>query len=428
MGRKRGSVWAVSDLLINLDEEAALGRRILLASGNNWRARMRSSMSIAAGLAVGCLMLAAPADAQSTAFYAASVAELAGEPGSLIRSEALFGAPLGSKAYRVLYRSTGLQGQRIAVSGVVVVPNAAPPSGGHPVVAWAHPTTGVATKCAPSLKQEVMYSIPGLDDMLKRGFAVTATDYPGLGTIGEHPYLVGISEGRAVLDSVRAVRALVGASERFAVWGHSQGGHAALWTGEIAVKYAPELKIVGVAAAAPASELALLFEDDLTTKAGEGLTSLTLWSWSRLYDMPLQAVVKPTALVDVAAIGGECLAGFSDLITDVRAVDNIQTVGFLAADPVKTKPWTEIIAGNTPGRGAPGAPVFIAQGTDDTIVDPPVTTAFADTLCRQGAAVRLLRVPGATHQQTAKLSASAAIEWMAARFAGEAAPTDCVRK
>src|SRR6185295_8897269 len=138
---------------------------------------MRSSMSFATGLAACWVMLAVPANAQSTAFYAASAAELVGEPGSLIRSEALFGAPLGSKAYRVLYRSTGMQGQRIAVSGVVVVPNAAPPSGGHPVIAWAHPTTGVATKCAPSLKREVMYSIPGLDDMLKRGFAVTATDY-----------------------------------------------------------------------------------------------------------------------------------------------------------------------------------------------------------------------------------------------------------
>ncbi|MEX2298872.1 MAG: lipase family protein, partial [Dongiaceae bacterium] len=173
--------------------------------------------------------MAAPAEAQYSAFYAATQQELAGTPGTVIRWEPLAGAPWGSKAYLVLYRSTGLQGEPIAVSGVVVVPDAEP-AGGYEFIAWAHPTTGVDDKCAPSLSLvlDVFKTIPGLDDMVKRGYVVTATDYPGLGTAGEHPYLVGVSEGRAVLDSVRAARQIAGptASSRFAVWGHSQGGHA----------------------------------------------------------------------------------------------------------------------------------------------------------------------------------------------------------
>jgi acetyl esterase/lipase len=65
-----------------------------------------------------------------------------------------------------------------------------------------------------------------------------------------------------VLDSVRAARDMPdsGASDRFAVWGHSQGGHAALYTGELAARYAPDLKLVGVAAAAPATYLVELFD------------------------------------------------------------------------------------------------------------------------------------------------------------------------
>ena len=47
---------------------------------------------------------------------------------------------------------------------------------------------------------------------------------------------------------------------RFAVWGHSQGGHAALFTGELAPEYAPELKLVGIAVAAPATDLVELFK------------------------------------------------------------------------------------------------------------------------------------------------------------------------
>lgn len=96
----------------------------------------------------------------------------------------------------------------------------------------------------------MMWNLP---NMIAEGYIVVATDYPGLGTEGIHPYLIGESEARSVLDSVRAVRDLPnsGASNRFAVLGHRQGGHAALFTGEVAARYAPDLKLVGMAAAAP---------------------------------------------------------------------------------------------------------------------------------------------------------------------------------
>src|SRR5262249_56873835 len=115
------------------------------------------------------------------------------------------------------------------------------PAGGRDVIAWAHPTSGVVESCAPSLMPDLAGTIWGLSDMLARGYVVVANDYPGLGTPGMHPYLIGESEGRAVLDSVRAARDLpdAGASNRFAVWGHSQGGHASLYTGELAARNTP---------------------------------------------------------------------------------------------------------------------------------------------------------------------------------------------
>jgi acetyl esterase/lipase len=180
-------------------------------------------------------------------FYDVSEADLAGAPGTIIRTAPLEVYPPGVRGYRVLYRSTGLNGEPIAVSGVIAIPGKK--AANRPVVAWAHPTTGVARKCAPSLHHAPLDTIPGLKDMMANGYVVTATDYPGLGTTGPHPYLVGVSEGRAVLDSVRAARAFAEASagEHFAVWGHSQGGHAALFAGELAATYAKDLKLVGVA-------------------------------------------------------------------------------------------------------------------------------------------------------------------------------------
>ena len=131
------------------------------------------------------------------------------------------------------------------MSGAIFIPPGKAPAGGRDVIAWAHPTSGVVEKCAPSLMPDTAGMIWGLQSMLAKGYVVVATDYPGLGTPGIHPYLIGESEGRAVLDSVRAARAMPqsGASNRFVVWGHSQGGHAALYTGELAKSYAPELEL-----------------------------------------------------------------------------------------------------------------------------------------------------------------------------------------
>jgi acetyl esterase/lipase len=359
-----------------------------------------------------------------TAFYEATAAELAGEPGSIIRFEELPVYPIGSRGYRILYRSIGLKGEPIAVSAAIAVPHAH--GSNRPVVAWAHPTTGVARRCAPSLHGAVLKTVPGIDEMIKRGFVVVATDYPGLGTAGHHPYLVGISEGRAVLDSVRAARAFekAAAGDSFAAWGHSQGGHAALFAGQLAKSYAGELKLVGIATAAPASELGKLFEADEKTTAGHGLTALTLVAWSRLYDISLDGVVAAGKTSYVEKIGAECITSTVDLIADLEAANHLKTK-FLIADPVTTPPWDKITAENVPGQAPPGGPIFIAQGTFDEVVDPSVTENFADRLCKKGAAVRYFSVPGASHETIAQVSAWAAVAWIADRFAGAPAPTSC---
>jgi hypothetical protein len=77
--------------------------------------------------------------------------ELVGPPGTILRQESMMFAPAGAAAYRVLYRSTGLHDEPIAASGIIIVPHGPAPEGGRPIVAWAHPTTGIVPRCAPSL-------------------------------------------------------------------------------------------------------------------------------------------------------------------------------------------------------------------------------------------------------------------------------------
>ena len=115
-------------------------------------------------------------------FYKDFDSKLNGLSGTLIRQKPRTGAPLDALAYRVLYRSTGLKGEPIAVSGAIIIPAGQPPPGGCPIVAWAHPTTGIVPRCAPSLALFLFQQIQGLREMMRRGYIVAATDYPGLGT------------------------------------------------------------------------------------------------------------------------------------------------------------------------------------------------------------------------------------------------------
>jgi alpha-beta hydrolase superfamily lysophospholipase len=269
--------------------------------------------------------------------------------------------------------------------------------------------------------------MPGLAHMVARGYAVAATDYPGLGTRGAHPYLIGPSEARAVLDSVRAARALpqVGAGSRFAVWGHSQGGHAALFTGELARSYAPELQLAGVAAAAPATELAELFRADSHGPAGMVLGTFALWAWSKVYNLSLDGVIVPTAPLVLEKIAQTCNDEQQDLGRLAFAIQPLMREGFLAIDITKVDPWRRLMNENTPGRAPAGAPVFLAQGTADKVVRPRVTEEFKGILCGRGTPVRFVTVPGGDHGASAKRGAHAAVAWIADRFAGEQAPSDC---
>jgi acetyl esterase/lipase len=353
-------------------------------------------------------------------------ASLAAEssPGNLISAEAMLGAPEGARAYRILYWSTGLDGKPVEVSGVVITPPGPPPPGGRPVIAWAHPTTGVVSRCAPSLARVFFASIQGLRAMLERGYVVAATDYPGLGTPAVHPYLVGDSEAHAVLDSVRAARQIpeVGAGARFAVWGHSQGGQAALFSGLEAERYAPELKLVGVAAAAPATDLTALMTDDLGTGGGNNITAMTLWSWSRVYGAPMDKVVLPQAEPVINRLTNLCIERWFDTFTRRGPTQALEKSFLRVHNLADQEPWRRLLEENAPGPLPTDIPVFLAQGSADGLVRPAVTEAYRARLCRNGNRVKFVLLPGGGHAFIARDVADAAVAWMAARFAGEPVP------
>ena len=380
--------------------------------------------ALAVVVALGC----AGGPRKPDAFYQPPAPMPPGKPGDVLRSEPVADGPDGARSFRILYRSTGMKGEPVAVSAMLVVPDGPAPQGGRAVVAWAHPTTGVVPDCAPSLQLNWRKTIAGLDEMLKAGMVVVATDYPGLGTPGVHPYLVGASQARAVVDSVRAAREVkeAGAGDRYVVWGHSQGGHAALFTGQLSAALAPELKLLGVAAAAPATDLAKLLELDLDSKLGKVLASEALWSWSRIYDAPMSKVLFPDAVPVVNRVAADCIR---DGVEGLTAFSDSLPFrdGFLTVKLSAVEPWGAIMKENSPGAVPIVAPVLIAQGTVDDVVRPQITATYAGGLCAQGTAVTYLSVPDEGHVRVAFNTAKDAVAWMADRFAGKPAPDECVR-
>ena len=387
------------------------------------RYRSRAMLAVA-GL---CLAFTNNSAVAQSDFYATSAADSVGAPGTLIRYEPLPTPHAGGHAYRILYLSTGLDGRPVPVSGMVVVPDGPAPASGRPVIAWAHPTTGVVQGCAPSLSPLRFMMISGLKDMLDGGFVVAATDYPGLGAGTNHPFLDGASEGRAVLDAVRAAASIpgAGANSQYALWGHSQGGQAVLFAADMAAQYAPELKLAGVAAAAPATDLGALLRDDLGTTGGNNLTALTLWAWNNVYGADYSRIVEPQALVPIQTIAGKCI----DTLIESPAkkdADKLLANGFITVpDVTAVEPWHTLMARNSAPLLPRGLPLFLAQGDADIVVHPAVTRAYAARVCAAGTRVAFLPLPGVGHGMAAAKGAKEAIAWISGRMNGATPQDDC---
>ncbi len=365
------------------------------------------------------------------AFYATQ-ANPALPHGALLAATPFFPSVYGAAAYRVVYNSESEGGAIVPVSGVIYIPTAAPPPGGRDIVAWAHPTTGVAQGCAPSLETGAIGgvttagSIPGLNDFIAAGDIVTATDYEGLGEPGIHPYLIGNAEGRNIIDSVLAARTLPGAdpSGKFVVWGHSQGAQAVLFAGQIAAAYAPGLRLEGVAAAAPVTDLKGELTEPFSSDAGRLLAAYVYSTWSKTYHVPLTSIVDPRAVPAVANTAAKCINKIGDAVAGIIAASALNPV-FLSAPPAMTPPWPALFNENSPGHAPPGGPLLVVQGAKDPTVEPHWTRGFVSFICNAHETIAYHELKGVKHLDIASKALPFVLPWIAGRFAGVPAPDTC---
>lgn len=347
--------------------------------------------------------------------------------GELIAADPVAETPAGSQAWRIRYWTTSEEGQRIEATGMVVAPREAAPRQPRKVVAWAHGTSGVVQECDLSSKQAFFEVTPALGEMVGAGYVVVAPDYPGLGSAGQHAYLVGRETARSVLDAVRAARSIAGAyaGTDFVVWGESQGGHAALWTAREAKNYAADLNLLGTLAAAPPTDLGKNLSQASDANARAFLTAFVAYSWSKRFDAPLDKLFGPLNRGVANALAQKCISLESNpklgTLLGILSIRNALS----GKDIATIDGWSALIRRNSIRPGDVPGPVYIAQSAEDPLVAPQVTRDFARGLCRRGRSVQYDVLPGGDHPRTAKNSASQSLAWIADRFAGRRAASNC---
>jgi alpha-beta hydrolase superfamily lysophospholipase len=360
----------------------------------------------------------------TTPFYRPPTSETTAKPGTLVRSELAtdFALPPGTRATRILYHTRTANDTDTLASGVVLVPYGQPPKDGWPLLAWSHGTSGVANHCAPSLMKSLFYNWEGLYEYVMLGYAVVATDYAGLGTEGRHSYLDMLSNATDVVNSVPAAHAAVpDLSQKWLVVGHSQGGLASLGVAELEGEI-KDPNFLGTVALAGASDLQDSIHAVLKARVPvlNGLIAFWVYGVKTVYPkLDLKDVLTHQALTlydasvedGCSAASGAFTALPTDQILQPGWNDNQYIQQFLARD--------------RPGAQSTFGPLLLVGGGDDPLFTESASRKVFQRLCAAGGQIQRKIYPGLTHDPVVYGSFRDQMDWIAARFAGRPAPSDC---
>jgi pimeloyl-ACP methyl ester carboxylesterase len=357
-------------------------------------------------------------------------ADVPKRPGVLLRSEPLkdVALPAGTTGWRIFYTTT-VNDKTSATAVAVVIAPIRPSAGPRPVITWEHASTGVLQKCMPSLWSDPVFGIPAIDRIAAANWVIVATDYSFAEKEGPLPYLIGEGEARAALDSVRAARQMpeLKLDTRTVVWGHSQGGHAALWTGIIGPRYSPDIKIVGVAAIAPAANLTRIIALNPTVE--KMLGPYVARAYSRFYpDITFETALRPVALKSARQIVNLC--GFAPPEDPQQILALAGTFDGPALAIPGNRALVARLAQNIPDQPI-AAPLLIVQGLADPVVPPAATNEYVEQRCAAGQYLEYWTFAGLDHGTIVQPGTSLPeplIAWTAARFANEPQAKGCARR
>ena len=327
--------------------------------------------------------------------------------------------PNAAESVVMTYKMKGITGKETQATALVFTPKTTPPAGGWSIVVWAHGAAGVADKCAPSQNPLITTYLPGVEDkstynmidsFVKEGYVVVAPDYEGLGEPSEpgetidkeiHPFLHVKSAAYSITDAVVATKSWLGnkVSNKWAIAGHSQGGHAALSAAQYAARANMDYK--GAVAIAPANNLRLIEElsemaigemedgaltktlgyivlDTLTSYMAAGMKSIypTEPVYSKIFKPQIDKTAEKAESMCLIELGFQFLGEVGTYMAQneesLKGYSSRKKDGF-KDDPI-VKQFLE--KDSQPLQTVVKTPIIIYQGGSDNVVLPQATDAL----------------------------------------------------
>lgn len=358
-----------------------------------------------------------------------------GEPGTLLRAQrinfktAYTKPPPGTIGYRIMYLSRSARDLPIAVTGTVMwIEHKAPPQGfdKRPLVAYGNEAMGLGDNCAVSRLVQYAHSgeVDLIKPMLRHGYAITASDYEGLGTPDTATFGVSQSGGRTLLDSIRAARQLPAMIEgvnlptdsKLGIFGYSQGAGAGAAALELQPTYAPELDITAAAiGGAPIDPLAV------SRFVTGGLFNAINMGASIGYDAAYPELELRSFLNEK---GQKLMDNAIDACIEMIFPLAFKTIsGYINSSPLDDPRWQKRFKENTLGlHGAPKVPTYYFHARLDQASPYKTATKLRRDWCKQKAPVRFVELLGLEHVAAGPVWLPEAGKWLSAQLNGTAKP------
>lgn len=418
-------------------------------------------------LSILCFVTASVMAGPPVAPFYEEVAKMSpnGKLGQIIKKEQIKTSVKGAQAWKIAYISSDVAGRKTISTGMIVAPVGQAPKEGRPILAWVHGTTGSAQNCGPSqiinpaspLNEYFLpdgnswtdYGIPNVEEFIKEGYVIAATDYQGQGGGGKHQYAIAGTNGRDAINSARAASSMkeVGAGKKTIIYGWSQGGGATIAAAGLLDYQAEQgtaadnLQYLGFVGLAPDDVAAVLKRPANEAEATQMMNDFTKANVPNVflfahYVMALwgsEAAFPNIKMTDILTEEGakvvdklasnKCVHVMADSFSYAYGT-NYQSL--IKPQPTNSMAWVNAFIDGSVKPVKPAAPVVIYWGTKDTAVPPVMHEIYQKQMCAMGANVQRIQLPGEqTHFSTPGVAAPMYLAWVKDRIAGKPLENGC---
>jgi len=360
-------------------------------------------------------------------------------PGTLLSKEEIEASVSGARAWKVRYISKDVNGVLNEVSGLVIAPTATGKN--RKLLTWCHGTTGLGDAACPSAQpgpacnmsiyfdttssQQIDYGVPGLQDWINDGYVVCATDYQGLGTPGQHQYVVNRTQARDAVYLARAARQMaVGAGTKLGCAGWSQGGGAAAAVAELDAADYGELQLIGTVPMSPGvASIAYGMPKGLTAALsnpsippeGHLLMLLAGFQIANPDVLKLSDYFTPLGIEIIETSWNiQPVHHFGDTVARLFRLKG----AIMQSNPKNLDRWQAAITAGSAATRKLVAPVLLCVDMFDGGTVVPVTwqTAYAAKVQQLGGSIKTLEYPNDDHFSLPDSCTPAARQWLNGLF------------